>query len=92
MSVEAGRLDAELDVLNTPNGIVDLRTGDRMPHDPNRWCTKVAGCPYDPSAACPGWLDFLNQFSGGDAALITYLQRLVGLAITGNPGERVLRS
>ena len=75
-------------MLNTPDGIVDLRSETCVMTEP--LVHQGGDYPYDPSAACPGWLDFLNEFSGGDAALIRYLQRLVGLTITGNPGERVL--
>lgn len=43
--------DAHPDLLNTPNGVVDLRTGELMEPDPDYRFTKVTGVPYDPMAA-----------------------------------------
>jgi P4 family phage/plasmid primase-like protien len=89
MSIGVGMLDAEPRILNTPTGIVDLVTGLLGPHDPARLCTRVTATAYDPVATSPRWLEFLELILLS-ADLINYVQRLIGLAITGNPGERLL--
>jgi putative DNA primase/helicase len=90
MTVPVERLDAELHVLNCSNGIVDLRDGSLAAHDPKRWMTKLTAVAYDPDAECPQWDEFLQAFTGHDPELAGWLQRLVGLAASGNTGHRVL--
>ncbi|AZS48177.1 DNA primase family protein [Microbacterium oxydans] len=53
--VRAEQLDAEPDVLNVANGIVDLRTGELGRHDPARRMTKLAPVDYKPGAEHPDW-------------------------------------
>lgn len=45
---EAADFDAHQDLLNTPSGVVDLRTGELMDPDPQYLMTKVTGVPYVP--------------------------------------------
>lgn len=39
-------LDADLDLLNTPSGVVDLTTGEMTPHDPELMMTKITSGSY----------------------------------------------
>lgn len=56
VAVDAGTdLDADTDLLNCPNGIVDLRTGELLPSDPARMMTKLAGAEYRPGYTHPVW-------------------------------------
>jgi P4 family phage/plasmid primase-like protien len=87
MRVSQAKLDANAFQLNTPTGIVDLRTGRQFDHDPNAWHTKLTGVGYDPDADCPKWKEFLETTFGSDTELIRYIQRLIGEAAIG----RVLR-
>lgn len=48
-------LDNHPDLLNVHNGVVDLRTGELTPHDPDLLITKMAGGDYDPDAAHELW-------------------------------------
>lgn len=43
---EADDFDTHRDLLNTPTGIVDLRTGDLHPHDPELMMTKMTRAPW----------------------------------------------
>ncbi|ASR86812.1 DNA primase [Mycobacterium phage Findley] len=89
MRVSLADLDAEPYALNTPSGVVDLRTGELSPHLPEGWHTKVTGVGYDPRAAAPQWWAFLHR-TFGDAELVGYMQRLAGLAATGKVTHHVL--
>ena len=75
-------------LLNTPAGIVDLRTGASTPHDRALCMTKIATAT--PQGDCPAWLAFLAQVTGGDAELQAYLQRVVGYGLTGVTTEHAL--
>lgn len=76
--------------LNCENGILDLRTGDLLPHDRGAMCSKLAPVPYDPLATCPTWHAFLTRILAGNVALIEFLQRAIGYSLTGDVSEQVL--
>lgn len=75
-------------VLNTPRGIVDLTTGDLLPHDPACHMTKSAA--VTPYGDCPRWRDFLAVVTAQNADLQAYLQRVAGYALTGSIREQAL--
>jgi putative DNA primase/helicase len=67
--------------INTPHGLVELRSGELLPHDKHRLCMRMAGA--SPYGDCPQWRRFLQQVTGGDVAYQDYLQRLVGYSLVG---------
>lgn len=80
--IKADRLDANPFDLNTPAGIVDLRSGGVRPHDPEAYCTQITACP--PGTAGAGmWSQFLDWVTGGDPDLCAYLQMVAGMAAVG---------
>lgn len=78
--------DANPWLLNTPEFIVDLSTGERYPHSAHHKCvncTSVAPS-LDPTQGVPPMFEkFLNQIFCGDADLISYVQMLTGAALVG---------
>lgn len=81
--------DAEDYLLNTPDGIVDLRTGQMRPPDPEKLMSKATAVA--PKQGTPErWMAFLQEATGGDEELMHYLQRLVGYALTGSTQEQIL--
>ena len=80
--------DANVWLLNTPGGIVDLRTGARGPHDRDRRMTKVTTAT--PQGECPVWRNFLVNVTGSDQELQDYLQRVVGYCLTGDLSTHAL--
>lgn len=80
--------DADPWLLNTPGGVVDLKTGRMRPHERADRMTKVTTAT--PGGDCPTWLQFLNEVTGGDQELQAYLQRMVGYALTGSTQEHAL--
>lgn len=68
--------DGDTWLLNTPGGIIDLRTGSTLPHDPERYITKITAVA--PGGNCPRWSQFLSEITGGDAELRAFLQRTAG--------------
>jgi len=82
-------LDQDPWLLNCRNCTVDLRTGKGRPHDRGDMLTKMAPVDFDPDATCPLWMETLRTFLVTDA-LIDYLQRLFGMAITGVIEEHIL--
>jgi P4 family phage/plasmid primase-like protien len=89
MAVTLDQLDANAYELNTPSGIVDLRTGELRPHDSHAWHTTITAVPYE-TAQAPYWDKFLDTTFQGDKVLIEYVQRLFGLAAIGEVLHHVL--
>jgi putative DNA primase/helicase len=88
--IKSDAFDADADLLNVGNGILDLRTRRLRPHDPAALLTKLAGVEYDPAATCPRWLAFVQAVTCGDAALAEFLQRSFGLALSADQSEQRL--
>jgi putative DNA primase/helicase len=82
-------LDRQPFLFNTPKGTLDLRTGQRSPHDPKDLLTKISQVASDPRAGCPRWLAFLRTAMAGDEEMIGYLQRVIGYAATASIREQV---
>jgi P4 family phage/plasmid primase-like protien len=80
--------DADLWALNTPGGVVDLRTGDVRPHTVADRFTKITAVA--PGGECPTWLQFLDRATGGDKQLQGFLKRMCGYALTGEVREHAL--
>jgi P4 family phage/plasmid primase-like protien len=90
-----GIWDTDPWALNTPAGVVDLRTGKLHPSDPLAHCTKmtaVAPLPEgtDLRSACPQWHKFLNDITGGNVELQAFLQRVIGYGLTGLTTEHAM--
>ncbi|MEO8430079.1 MAG: phage/plasmid primase, P4 family [Acidobacteriota bacterium] len=71
-------------LLNCPNGVVDLRTGELLAHDRDRLMTRATVAKFNPAAACPTFDAFLNRIMDGDAEMIGFLQRFAGYCLTGS--------
>ncbi|HUS53275.1 MAG TPA: phage/plasmid primase, P4 family, partial [Thermohalobaculum sp.] len=80
--------DADPWVLNTPDGVVDLKTGTIRPHKPDDYATMITATA--PGGDCPRWRKFLDEITGGDADLAAFLQRLAGYSLTGSTREHSL--
>jgi putative DNA primase/helicase len=86
----AEQFDADPDVLNTPVGIVDLRTGQIRAHDPDALCTRMTNGAPEPQARAERWERFLHEIFAGDAELIAYVQKVCASAMLGYNREQVL--
>jgi putative DNA primase/helicase len=97
--VDVSQLDTHPYLLNFKNGIVDLRTGKPSAHDRALFITKLVDYDYDPAAACPVFMAFLERIMGGgpDASesdleraeqLMSYLQKAFGYSLTGITSEK----
>jgi hypothetical protein len=56
--------DADLWLLNTPDGVVDLHTGKLREHRPSDYMTKQTAA--SPKGECPRWMTFLTEVTDGD--------------------------
>ncbi len=88
VSVTPGALDRHREKLNTPSGIVDLKSFEVVPNDPKAFFTKAAGVKYSPDAKCPQWEEFIDDIMGGDQELVHYVQKAAGYSLSGFTDEQ----
>lgn len=89
-AVTAEVWDRDPFLLGTPNGTVDLHTGQLWPSDPMDGITKATAVAPTEMADCPLWLQFLDDATGGDADLIRFLRQWCGYCLTGAIREHAL--
>lgn len=90
IAVSMEHLDRNPWALNTPAGIVDLRTGALSSADPDQLMSKITSVPPDSATGCPEWDRFLLEATSGDEELVAFLKRLSGYALTGVVSEQQL--
>jgi putative DNA primase/helicase len=81
--------DAEPMALNTPDGIIDLRTAGTRPHRRD-YLTRVTAVSPDFAATPVMWLRFLGEVFAADTAVISFVRRLLGYFATGEVREQIL--
>ena len=81
--VAPGRLPCE-------NGIVDLATGDFVPMTPGDYIQKMAPSKWEGlNTPAPKWEQFIADIFDNDTKLISFVQRLLGYALLGEPREQI---
>jgi putative DNA primase/helicase len=87
-AVEADLWDANPWLLNTPNGTVDLKTGELILHRRDDYLTRLTA--VTPQGDCPVWRDFLRSVTADEPGLQAFLQRMVGYCLTGTTREHAM--
>lgn len=80
--------DSDPWALNTPGGMINLKTGNCRPHDASDHVTKLTAVAA--GGECPQWLKFLSKITADEANLQSYLQRAAGYVLTGVTTEHAL--
>ena len=88
LAAKVDQWDSDPWALNTPGGIVDLRTGTVWPHRPEDYQTKITAVA--PGGDCPKWLAFLDRITDHDVELQSFLARLFGYCATGVTKEHAM--
>jgi P4 family phage/plasmid primase-like protien len=82
VSVNTQDIDSNPELLGTPKGLVDLRTGQLMPALPKDRVTRCTSVAPDFSESEP-WLAFLDWAMSGEQSRIDYLQEALGMSVVG---------
>lgn len=90
VTIHLDDLDAHPWQLNTPGGIIDMRTGTLTPADRHALHSRTTTATPDYNSAAPVWERFLADTFGGDVAMIGFVQRLLGLSAVGQVVEQQL--
>lgn len=87
-AAEAAQWDADPWILNTPGGMVDLKTGACRPARREDYCTKTTAVA--PGGGASLWKSFLERITNGDLELEVFLQRMCGYILTGVTQEEAM--
>jgi putative DNA primase/helicase len=90
IAVTADELDRELYKFNVQNGVIDLKTGELLPHNPSFKMTKISPASYNKDAEAPLFIKSLLYWMDGDQEMVDFMARLVGMGLTGDTGEQKL--
>ena len=82
VTIDSKELDKNPFELNTPFGIVDLKTGIMRNHEPNAMCTKITSAIPENSKS-ELWDNLLRVVTLNDEEYINYLQVLCGTFLIG---------
>ncbi|WP_347220305.1 phage/plasmid primase, P4 family, partial [Chryseobacterium sp.] len=80
--------DAVAHEINTPGGVVDLRSGSMRCHAPSDLHTKVTACSMQDGPR-PLWDAYLARAFNRDPATIEFIQRSIGVWLTGEHASNV---
>ena len=88
--MEMSNFDSHKDVFNVKNGMINLQTGELLPHNKELFITKMCEVEYSTDTTCPRWNSFLDEICP-DKEAQGYIQRFFGYALTGhNRAEKML--
>ena len=90
LAASTGQWDTDPWLLNTPGGVVDLRTGGMRRQLPEDYLTMITAVAPDASCTTPLWGAFLKTATAENDELEKYLQRICGYCLTGCTIEQQL--
>lgn len=90
LGVSGEQWDSHPWLLPCPNGVVNLRIGSISPGKSDNYLKTTCPTPYDSDAPAEAWLKALDEIFGGDAELVAFVQRFMGMALVGAALEHVL--
>jgi putative DNA primase/helicase len=88
--VPAAQWDNDPLMLNTPAGLVDLRTGKIHQRNRDQYLTQLARVSPDTDQPIDNWLRFISQVFADDADTIEFIQRMCGYCLSGDRREQKL--
>lgn len=90
VAVSHENFDHDPDMLNCRNGVVDLRTGEIIPHSCEQRFTYCTSVDYKPNADYKQWEEWLIEAMGGLYEAYRYMQIAIGYSLTGHTSEEIL--
>lgn len=88
VTVSINAFDADPWILNCRNCMIDLRTGEQLPHDRAKLISQVTGCDYATDKQVPTHFKAFLERVIPDASTREYLRRFIGYSLTGLTDEQ----
>lgn len=86
------KLNANQDIINFQNGILELSTGELKPHSPDYLCTIRIPCNYNSSVPAPKkqyFSRFINDLTNNNKAEKYFLLQYMGVILSNIPGYKM---
>lgn len=90
LAIERSEFDTNRELLPALNGVIELRTGKLLPHDPTGYHRSHSPVEYDPAAQDAVFDTFLNDTTAGVPGMRDALQLRAGYFATGYTREEGL--
>ena len=89
VAVSPAELDSDRLLVNTQNGVLNLKDFSVNVHSPDFLMTRMLGTSMPDVPKTPvKWTHFLNQIFGNDKELIRYIQKALGYSLSGDTSEQ----
>lgn len=88
--VSSNAWDAAPMLLNTPAGVVDLRSGEMRARRADDFMTQATRVAPDFERSTQFFETFMLDVFGGDREMVDFMQRMLGYCLTGDRREQVL--
>lgn len=75
-------------LLNTLDGVLNLKTGELLQHNAFFMCSKNTNCHIDLDNEPTKWVKFIDETFVGNKVMINYFQKLLGYTLTGSTIEQ----
>lgn len=82
--IQTKYFDTDIHLLNLQNGTLDLRTLEFRKHSADDMLSKICNVSYMPGVRSKRWEQFIDEVMQGDKEKIDYLQRALGLCLSGD--------
>lgn len=90
-AIEGNEFDKDPWLLGVKNGVIDLKSGELYPGEPQQLVSKQCSCDFIPldEINMDPWLQFLRDIYNDDQEIIEFMQILLGYGITGLTTEHI---
>ena len=88
LSITGDEWDRNPMLLGVPNGVINLRTGERRKGNQEDFITKTSPVAFDKDAPRDKWMNFLATVFADNPEMPPYMKRVVGYTLTGDTSER----
>lgn len=89
-TVQQDSFDSDPLLLGTPDGYVDLKTGQAHKPDPAKMISRNTTVSPADDVDAPIWLDFIDFATSGDKTVAGYLQKFLGYCLSGLVNEEIM--
>lgn len=80
--------DADPYLLNCENGVVNLRTGELLPHDRKYMLSKNTRVPVDFNGKPKEWLKAIDGIFQSNEGVLSFVKKAIGYSLTGDTKEQ----
>jgi putative DNA primase/helicase len=77
------QINSNIHLFNIENGTINLQSNKICSHSKAILITKIAHVSFEKNAKRQKWQEFLNTIFSGDQTLISYVQKVIGLCLSG---------